>query len=106
MPLVEVGGGRLTSEESVKRALTFYGSIGKKPIHIRREVRGHVANRLQAALWREAFYLVDQGAEPPAAKRNREGRLRQATRTGSCRHSREPLAETCRHSSRPAVKKQ
>ena len=34
---------------------------GKKPIHIRREIKGHVANRLQAALWREAFYLVSQG---------------------------------------------
>ena len=31
------------------------------PIHIRREVKGHIANRLQAALWREAFYLVEQG---------------------------------------------
>ena len=35
--------------------------MGKKPIQIRREVPGHVANRLQAALWREAFYLVEQG---------------------------------------------
>jgi carnitine 3-dehydrogenase len=61
MPLVEVVGGRLTSEAAVKQALAFYGSIGKKPIHIRREVKGHVANRLQAALWREAFYLVEQG---------------------------------------------
>jgi carnitine 3-dehydrogenase len=61
MPLVEVVGGRLTSEAAVKKALAFYGAIGKKPIHIRREVKGHVANRLQAALWREAFYLVEQG---------------------------------------------
>ena len=61
MPLVEVVGGRLTSEDAVKQALAFYGSIGKKPIHIRREVKGHLANRLQAALWREAFYLVQQG---------------------------------------------
>jgi carnitine 3-dehydrogenase len=61
MPLVEVVGGHLTSEAAVKKALAFYGSIGKKPIHIRREVKGHVANRLQAALWREAFYLVEQG---------------------------------------------
>ena len=60
MPLVEVVGGRLTSEDAVKQALAFYGSIGKKPIHIRREVKGHLANRLQAALWREAFYLVEQ----------------------------------------------
>lgn len=61
IPLVEVVGGRLTSPEAIQRALAFYAAIGKKPIHIRREVKGHVANRLQAALWREAFYLVDQG---------------------------------------------
>jgi 3-hydroxyacyl-CoA dehydrogenase len=61
IPLIEVVGGRLTSPEAIQRALGFYAAIGKKPIHIRREVKGHVANRLQAALWREAFYLVDQG---------------------------------------------
>jgi carnitine 3-dehydrogenase len=61
IPLVEVVGGRLTSEDAIERALAFYGSIDKKPIRIRREVKGHVANRLQAALWREAFYLVQQG---------------------------------------------
>jgi carnitine 3-dehydrogenase len=61
MPLVEVAGGRQTSEDAIKRALAFYESIGKKTIRIRREVKGHVANRLQAALWREAFYLVEQG---------------------------------------------
>jgi len=55
-----VVGGRLTSEAAVEKALVFYRSIGKKPIHIRREVKGHLANRLQAALWREAFYLVQQ----------------------------------------------
>jgi carnitine 3-dehydrogenase len=61
MPLVEVAGGRLTSEETIKKGLAFYKSIGKKPIHIRREIKGHIANRLQAALWQEAFYLVEQG---------------------------------------------
>ena len=61
MPLVEVVGGRLTSADAIEKALAFYKSIGKKPIHIRREVKGYVANRLQAALWREAFYLVEQG---------------------------------------------
>src|SRR5258707_2405823 len=61
MPLVEVVGGRLTSEAAVEKALAFYRSIGKKPIHVRREVKGHLANRLQAALWREAFYLVQRG---------------------------------------------
>ena len=61
IPLVEVVGGELTSEAAINKAMDFYASIGKKPIHIRREVKGHVANRLQAALWREAFNLVEQG---------------------------------------------
>jgi 3-hydroxyacyl-CoA dehydrogenase len=58
---VEVVGGKLTSPDAIRRALKFYAAIGKKPIHLRQEVKGHVANRLQAALWQEAFYLVDQG---------------------------------------------
>ena len=61
IPLVEVLGGKLTSPEALQQALAFYTAIGKKPIHIRRETKGFVANRLQAALWREAFYLVEQG---------------------------------------------
>jgi carnitine 3-dehydrogenase len=61
IPLVEVVGGRLRSPQAIQRALAFYAEIDKKPIHIRREVKDHVPNRLQAALWREAFYLVEQG---------------------------------------------
>ncbi len=61
VPLVEVAGGRATAPEAVERALSFYRAIGKHPIHLRREVRGHVANRLQAALWQEAFHLVAAG---------------------------------------------
>lgn len=61
IPLVEVIGGELTSTAAIQRAMTFYASIGKRPIHPRKEVKGHIANRLQAALWREAFHLVDQG---------------------------------------------
>jgi carnitine 3-dehydrogenase len=61
IPLVEVIGGEQTSAASVERAMAFYTAIGKRPIHPRKEVKGHIANRLQAALWREAFHLVDQG---------------------------------------------
>lgn len=61
IPLVEVVGGRLTGADAIRQAMDFYTAIGKKPIHIRREVKGHIANRLQAALWREAFHLVEQG---------------------------------------------
>ena len=62
IPLVEVVGGADTSEEAVGRAMAFYASIGKIPIRVRKELVGHVANRLQAALWREAYHLVDIGA--------------------------------------------
>ena len=61
IPLVEVLGGKLTSNDAVERTFSFYASIGKKPIHIRREIKGHVTNRLQAAIWQEAFWLVEQG---------------------------------------------
>ena len=61
IPLVEVVAGAKTSPETVERAISFYTSIGKKPIHVRKEVVGHVANRLQAALYREIVYLIEQG---------------------------------------------
>jgi carnitine 3-dehydrogenase len=61
VPLVEVVGGDKTAPWAIERALSFYTAIDKAPIHIRREVRGHVANRLQAALWREAVHLVAEG---------------------------------------------
>ena len=61
IPLVEVVGGEHTSAEAIARAMAFYSAIGKRSIHVRREVKGHIANRLQAALWREAFHLVEQG---------------------------------------------
>jgi len=61
IPLVEVVAGAKTSPETVERAIAFYTSIGKKPIHVRKEVVGHVANRLQAALYREIVYLIELG---------------------------------------------
>jgi len=61
IPLVEVVGGERTAPATIEQAMAFYAAIGKRPIHIRREVAGHVANRLQAALWREAVHLVASG---------------------------------------------
>jgi carnitine 3-dehydrogenase len=60
VPLVEVVGGTKTSPDAVKQAMRFYASIGKKPIHLRKELPGHVANRLQAALYREILHLIEQ----------------------------------------------
>jgi carnitine 3-dehydrogenase len=61
LPLVEVVPGERTGEAAVEQAMDFYTSLGKKPIRLRHELPGHVANRLQAALWREAYSLVDRG---------------------------------------------
>lgn len=61
IPLVEVVGGNKTSGEAIQQAMDFYASIGKKPIYLRKEFPGHVANRLQAALYREVAYLIEQG---------------------------------------------
>ena len=61
MPLVEVVGGAKTSEATIERAMAFYASIGKKPIRLHKAVPGHVGNRLQAALYREILYLIQEG---------------------------------------------
>ena len=60
IPLVEVVGGTKTSPEALEQAMKFYASIGKKPILLRKEMPGHVANRLQLALYREVLYLIEQ----------------------------------------------
>lgn len=61
IPLVEVGGGSLTSPDAVSAAIAFYTATGKKPIRINKEMKGHIANRMQVALWREAISLVEEG---------------------------------------------
>ena len=61
IPLVEVVGGRATSRGTIERTEAFYTLMGKRTIRLNKEVPGHVANRLQAALWREAVHLVAEG---------------------------------------------
>ena len=51
-------GGKQTSEETIERAIAFYRELGKYPIRLNKEVLGHIANRLQAAVWREAIHLA------------------------------------------------
>lgn len=61
IPLVEVVGGAKTSSQTIEKTMAFYASIGKKPIRLFKALPGHVANRLQAALYREVLYLIQQG---------------------------------------------
>ncbi len=61
IPLVEIVGGAKTSEATIRRADEFYTSIGQRTVRVNKEMPGHVANRLQAALSREIYYLVAEG---------------------------------------------
>jgi len=61
IPLVEVVGGERTSEAAIEAAMAVMTRLGRRPVRVRAELPGHVVNRLQAALWREAYYLVSRG---------------------------------------------
>lgn len=61
IPLVELIANDRTRPGVLERAEQLYQSCGKVTIRINKEVPGHVANRLQAALWREAVHLVKEG---------------------------------------------
>jgi 3-hydroxyacyl-CoA dehydrogenase len=61
VPLVEIVGGAKTSKNTIERAAEFYTSIGQRTVRVNKEMPGHVANRLQAALAREVYYLVAEG---------------------------------------------
>ncbi|WP_325434709.1 L-carnitine dehydrogenase [Pseudomonas nitroreducens] len=61
LPLVEVVGGAKTTPEAVQAAIKVYESLGMRPLHVRKEVPGFIADRLLEALWREALHLVNDG---------------------------------------------
>src|SRR3984957_4042423 len=61
LPLVEVCGGAQTSDAVKSRAMAFYTSMGMRPLHVRKEIDGFIADRLLEALWREALWLVNDG---------------------------------------------
>ena len=58
LPLVEVCGGTTTAPASLEQASTIYRSVGMRPLVLRREIDGFIADRLLEALWREALWLV------------------------------------------------
>ena len=61
LPLVEVVGGAKTSPEAVSAAMQVYRFLGMKPLHVRKEVPGFIADRLLEAMWRESLHLVNDG---------------------------------------------
>src|ERR1700730_16538932 len=61
LPLVELVGGNATSPEALEAASRFFTEIGMHPLKVRREIPGHLTDRLQEALWREILHLVNDG---------------------------------------------
>jgi carnitine 3-dehydrogenase len=61
LPLVELVGGHKTVQGTIDAAAEFFTYIGMHPLHVKREVPGHLTDRLQEALWREILHLVNDG---------------------------------------------
>ncbi|MGM0914713.1 MAG: L-carnitine dehydrogenase [Pseudomonadota bacterium] len=61
LPLVELVGGQATEPAHIERARGLYQSLAMRPLVVRREIEGHIADRLMEALWREALHLVNDG---------------------------------------------
>lgn len=61
LPLVELVGGEATQPEQLQAAQAHYQTLGMRPLMVRREIEGHIADRLMEALWREALHLVNDG---------------------------------------------
>lgn len=59
LPLVEVCGGKKTSGEAIENAMEFHKIVGMKPLHVRNEIDGFIADRLLEAVWREILHLVN-----------------------------------------------
>lgn len=61
VPLVEMVGGARTGEAALRSAEQLYQRMGKTTIRLQKEIYGHVANRLQAAIFREAIHMLESG---------------------------------------------
>lgn len=61
LPLVEMIGGKKTSQQTVEWTEQFYKAAGKAPLVMQKEVPGFIATRLQEAIWREALHMVANG---------------------------------------------
>lgn len=61
LPLVELVGGSATQTSQIDAAQTLYRALAMRPLVVRKEIEGHLADRLMEALWREALHLVNDG---------------------------------------------
>ncbi|MFC4559230.1 3-hydroxyacyl-CoA dehydrogenase NAD-binding domain-containing protein [Virgibacillus kekensis] len=61
MPLVELVGGKSTDSSFIEKAREFYDGMKMKPLVVREEIEGHIADRLMEAIWRESLHIVNDG---------------------------------------------
>jgi carnitine 3-dehydrogenase len=61
LPLVELVGGAVTAPAAIDAAAEFLTYIGMHALRVRREVPGHLTDRLQEAIWREILHMVNEG---------------------------------------------
>ena len=61
LPVVEIVGGKQTSDDAIQTAMGLYESIGMKPVHIQKEIDAFVGDRLLEAMWRESLWLIKDG---------------------------------------------
>ena len=61
LPLVEICGGSASSTEAMDHAEAVYRALGMRPLRVRKEIDGFIADRLLEAVWREALWLVTDG---------------------------------------------
>jgi carnitine 3-dehydrogenase len=66
LPLVEVVGGEATGDAAKDLAVAFYRRIGMRPLRVRTEIPGYIADRLLEALWREILHMVAEGVATTA----------------------------------------
>lgn len=62
IPVIEIVLGKISNQEKAEKAKSIYRSVHRIPVQIKKEMRGHLANRLTSALFREAVYLISEGA--------------------------------------------
>jgi 3-hydroxybutyryl-CoA dehydrogenase len=65
VPLVEVVAGSRTATDTIDTALDFLHAVGKEPVLLKKDILGHIGNRIQHAMFREAIHLVEQGVAEP-----------------------------------------
>ena len=61
IPLIELLGNDETEQLVMERVRTFYESLGKVPVELKKSIPGHIANRIQAVVWQEVLHLAQEG---------------------------------------------